>query len=451
LKIPVLAGGAIYSNIQIDTLNGTAGCPIVIKPSGGVPKITVLNIGFSKTSSYFHITGNGQGVKNGMDVGTIITGIASHYQIDSVRCHGRDNGLFLHVNPNPAVPRSVYPNYVNDSVHVHDVTVDSTNGEGMYIGHTYPSGDPYSGGYVPIRMGHVEIDHCTVTNTGWDGIQLSDAGDGCSIHDNTVNNFGTWDAGAQRAGMIFGANSNGRVYNNTISNGTGNGIQIFGYGHMEVDHNTLKNVGLTHDDGHSGAWGEQTFFCKAQLNIETRPKQMLDIHDNTIQNPRPRPGNGILATNNDANYSDTCSFINNSVCFTGSVPPTWQTTYIGIAQATKIVTGNTASVCSFPVAIPGSDQVITLPSGVTFSGSGTAASGHSISSYTWTLINGSGTINSPTSATTSVSSLGLSQSIYRLTVTQEDSQTGSADVHVWANPQVLFPFKMRKIARLKNH
>src|SRR5205807_1392470 len=66
---------------------------------------------------------------------------------------------------------------------------------------------------------------------------------------------------------------------------------------------------------------------------------------------------GILTANNDQNYSDTSEFRNNKVVFKDTIPANWQTTMIGMAQITKIVTGNTASsllpsIKLLPVTVP---------------------------------------------------------------------------------------------------
>jgi hypothetical protein len=455
LVIPQLAGGAVYSNIELDTIMGTAGCPITIINSGGIVPITQMRLGASgartKTCSYFKITGTGvPGITYGFHFGVLQTGVASHYQVDSVEASGHDNGLFFHINPDTSVKRTVYPNFVNDSVHIYRCYIHNTNGEGFYIGHTYPSGDPYSGGFVPIRMRRVEIDHNICDSTGWDGIQLSNAQDGCSIHDNIVTHFGRADAGAQRAGIIGGANSKVRIFNNTVQLGTGNGIQGFGYDTLEVDHNTIDHVGNTLDDGCSGCLGEQSIFIKAQLNIETRAKQYVYVHDNNIISPRTK---GIIQTNNDANYSDSAKFINNTICFTGSVPSNWLTAYISLSQAGKVVSGNTATVCSgAPSANAGSDQSITLPvSTVTLNGSATPGAGHTIVGYNWSNISGpnSPTIVSPSSASTVINGLIQGTYVFRLNVAQDDEQFAIDDVIITVLPAGPTPQSLR-LKGLKN-
>lgn len=62
--------------------------------------------------------------------------------------------------------------------------------------------------------------------------------------------------------------------------------------------------------------------------------------------------------------------------------------------------------------------------------------------YTWTLVSGSGTITSPNTASTTVSSLPLDESVFRLTVTNNTGTTASDDVMIkvlQSGPQLNIP------------
>ena len=87
-----------------------------------------------------------------------------------------------------------------------------------------------------------------------------------------------------------------------------------------------------------------------------------------------------------------------------------------------------------PSANAGTDQTITLPtSSVTLSGSGTDIDG-SITAYAWTKISGTGgTIVSPSSASTSVTGLTAGTYVFRLTVTDNASATGTDDITITVN------------------
>ena len=85
-----------------------------------------------------------------------------------------------------------------------------------------------------------------------------------------------------------------------------------------------------------------------------------------------------------------------------------------------------------PSAYAGPDQTITLPTtSATLSGSGTPASGQTITGYLWTKVSGSGTqtFANNTAATTTVSGMTtVGAYIYQLQVTQSDGQIATDQV-----------------------
>jgi hypothetical protein len=304
-----------------------------------MPEITgSVKAGFVRvdSSEYFKFTGFNAGTLNA-GAGIAIE-LCSHYEICNNEIHDSQVGLYCKKNPNPNDPRTQYPNYVIYDVDIHDNYIHNVHGEGMYIGHTYPNADPYNLFLTPVRMRFVRIHNNRVEYCDWDGIQLSNATDSCTVHDNKIRHAGLIDMGDQRAGLIVGSNTNATVYNNLVFDVTGNGIQIFGYGYCPVYNNTIQDAGLTKDPSANGR-GEQSIFTKSCVNIENRPLQYIDVFSNTIIGPMPR---GILQTNNDALQSNTARFRNNKVEFKDTIPTGWEISMIGISQANRIVTGNTA-------------------------------------------------------------------------------------------------------------
>lgn len=88
-----------------------------------------------------------------------------------------------------------------------------------------------------------------------------------------------------------------------------------------------------------------------------------------------------------------------------------------------------------PAVNAGTDQSITLPtSTVTLTGTATPASGTTISAYAWTKVSGgSATITSASSASTTVTGLVEGVYVFRLTATNNLSQSGSDDITVTVN------------------
>src|SRR5215203_1113296 len=107
-----------------------------------------------------------------------------------------------------------------------------------------------------------------------------------------------------------------------------------------------------------------------------------------------------------------------------------------VATDDVLVTVNTStSTNQSPTANAGTAQTITLPaSSVTLTGSGSDPDG-SIASYAWSKIaGGTATINSPSSASTTVTGLVQGSYTFRLTVTDDQGATGTSDVNVTVNP-----------------
>src|SRR5215204_3803986 len=101
----------------------------------------------------------------------------------------------------------------------------------------------------------------------------------------------------------------------------------------------------------------------------------------------------------------------------------------------EIVGGSGAGGNQSPTVNAGTAQTITLPaSSVTLTGSGSDPDG-SIASYAWSKIaGGTATINSPSSASTTVTGLVQGSYTFRLTVTDNQGATGTSDVNVTVNP-----------------
>src|SRR5215218_3743818 len=101
----------------------------------------------------------------------------------------------------------------------------------------------------------------------------------------------------------------------------------------------------------------------------------------------------------------------------------------------EVVGGGSVPVNQSPTANAGTAQTITLPaSSVTLTGSGSDADG-TIASYAWSKVSGgAATINSASSASTTVTGLVQGSYTFRLTVTDNQGATGTSDVNVTVNP-----------------
>ncbi|HEX8334558.1 MAG TPA: T9SS type A sorting domain-containing protein, partial [Segetibacter sp.] len=179
----------------------------------------------------------------------------------------------------------------------------------------------------------VEIAYNTVDGTDWDGIQLSNARTGAKIHHNTVTNFGRINMGSQQAGIILGGNTNGDIYDNVVKNGTGNGIQAFGYGTIRIYNNQVENAGFDRT-----ATGQESVYCNDHTNqVEANAKQEIKFYNNTIKNPQPRGAVRIAAYNNN---SGPAQVTDNGFCITGAQAD-WEKKYIIVNPAGSQISNNT--------------------------------------------------------------------------------------------------------------
>ncbi len=326
-----------YSLIDLGNFRGDATRPIILRNKGGL--VTVKQIRFGKNAQYFKLLGNGHpGLTYGILVnGTSNAGIAAYHvsdiEIAHVEVTGMEAGFLIKWNPVAGDAASQYPSYTMKNMYLHHNYIHHVTGEAMYIGHTAPSGDPYNGNLIPIRLENIEIAYNIVDNTGWDGIQLSNARGNAKIHHNTVTNFGTKKYGNQMCGIILGGNTSGDVYDNTVKFGTGIGIMVFGYGTNRVYNNYVESAG---NDG-TATGSESIFADDRTTSPEVNAKQQMMIYSNIIKFPMPKGAIRVGAYNNNS----LPSTIQNNTLYIPNAPTNWQSLHIAAHVAGSTVTGNT--------------------------------------------------------------------------------------------------------------
>ena len=332
-----IKGGA-YNVIDLGNFRGSSSNPLIIRNRDG--QVTCKIIRLSNTPEHFKLLGNGTpGVIYGFKIdglyatGSCLTAFGTDFEIAYVEGMHSKSGFFIKKNPSSDDPQSQYPNYLMDNIRIHHNYLHHVTGEGMYIGHTAPDGGQGGNPLLPVRMRNVEIAYNRVNNTGWDGIQLSNATTGNKIHHNTVTNFGTTNTYGQQAGIILGGNSQAYVYNNTIKYGTGNGIQNFGFGLNKIYNNDLEKVGRNGSDR-----GVEGVYCNdIIIKSEIRPKQQIEAYNNTILYPMPW---GAIRVSGYNNNSLPASMQYNKLLLPGA-PSDWQQKYFPTYVPNSIISGNT--------------------------------------------------------------------------------------------------------------
>jgi hypothetical protein len=239
-----------YSYINLDSVIGTAEHPIIFKPKG------IVNIGVNGSygwiitnSKYFIIDGRTESEKLAIKIG----GLAGQYIAQSFTFPTSDNFEICNVelrnaqvgffaNPLDGEYRNIriHDNYV----HTLDNPSESGRSEGVYLGNT-SKGTKTTGG----KFSDVEIYNNRFEDLAGDGIQTA-LTENVFIHHNQIKGYGKANLQQQRSGIIIGGCTSGKVEDNTISEGTGSPIQVFGGGEVFVRRNKISNVATSQgEDG----------------------------------------------------------------------------------------------------------------------------------------------------------------------------------------------------------
>lgn len=268
---------------------------------------------------------------------------AHHITVEGLKIRGADVGFYNKMNVSYADQNSWYPNFPMTGNKLIGCWVSDIGGEGIYSGLTQENGyvvtSSWSGLDTTIvgnRCDSTVIMNCRVERTLWDGIQLAHSGYGNIIANNDVYDYGKSDLSGQSAGIILGGDCNGDVYGNNVEKGTGNGIEIFGFGSINVYNNSIIDAGVTTRDPVNG---EESLYCVYHtVTYISRPPLALYIHDNYIKNPQPKG-----AIRNSANGNEIASLIrNNRFCIPGATG-SWQDEYLIFDVSGTVNTNNILS------------------------------------------------------------------------------------------------------------
>lgn len=291
--------------------------------------------------------------------------------------------------------------------------------------------------------GYVLIDSCWAWHNGYNKGSNTSAGDGVGFKlgsDFLTTPAGTgvvkrrlqrsmaWDnrnAGAH----INEADHSTEIYNNTFFRNVITGLN-FHYNNRV--HYFRNNVSLSNGNRQvevSGASTNQTNSTDGGYNDggwSTNASTGDFVSIDTAGQRGARQANGTLPVRTFLTLTSGSDLINAGTAISGI-------SYISTAPergAHEYGAGGNLS----PTANAGTDQTITAPtSSVTLSGSGTDSDG-TISSYLWSLVSGAAvSFDTPTSASTNVSGLTAGTYVFRLTVTDNGSATGTDDITVIVN------------------
>jgi PKD repeat protein len=497
--------GGDYKFMQFFNFTGTAAKPIVFINCGGQVRIgNGGSYGFVFNNAKFvKVTGTGSSDKYGFKVDGVVkllnTGLGigkgcSDYEADHFELTGAETGVMAKINPDCDV-NNTYPTFAIRNVKLHDLYIHDVTGEGMYVGNTAPNGETItcngvSKTVLPPRIYNLKIYNVITNNTGWDGIQVASAPEGVEVFNNQVSNYGTQNKSSQQAGILLGGEANGKVYNNIVKSGTGNGIQVLGMGLNYIYNNIITDCG---NDG--TAEKQDAIFIDDRPTKQNYKAPQLYIMNNTIVNSGR---DGIRFQNTFGTVTTGNLIMNNLVVKPGSLASRGALAYLTVVSSIKYTVSNNlnysdASQVKFldaaaknfhlsstspvidqgkdlsayfktdidglarpqgngwdvgaveygagagagnavPTANAGAGQTITLPvATVTLNGTGSLDSDGTIRSYLWAQSSGpaTATFSSTTAAAPVVTKLTVAGSyVFKLTVTDDKGATASSTVTI---------------------
>lgn len=268
-------------SLTFKNIIGTAQSPIIITNCGGVANLTVSSRPFNfKTSNskYFRITGGN--VKNGYGIrisgstsnGMVLTELSTNFEVDHVEVFNVGFAGIM-AKTDPSCDNATNRGYFTmRNISIHDTYIHDTDGEGMYIGHSFYGGYELDCGVkLPHTIEGAKIFDNRVTDTGWDGIQLACATVGAEVYGNTVQNFGTAKKADQNYGILLSSGTGGVCHSNYIKGGSGTAMTVFGLGDNLIYNNIIIN------SAHTG------IFCDERTDNLGDGYQVLN---NTIINPK---------------------------------------------------------------------------------------------------------------------------------------------------------------------
>jgi hypothetical protein len=239
-----------YAYINLDSVIGTQDQPIIFKPKG------IVNVGLNgaygwiiTNSKYFIIDGRTASEQYGIKIGGLPGQFISqsftfpssdNFEISNVELRNAQVGFFANPITGDYTNIRIHDNYI----HALNNPTESGRSEGVYLGNTGKATTTTGG-----KFSNVEISNNRFENLSGDGIQAA-LTENVFIHHNHIKGYGQANLEQQRSAIIIGGCTSGRVEDNTISEGTGSPIQVFGGGEVFVRRNKISNVATSdREDG----------------------------------------------------------------------------------------------------------------------------------------------------------------------------------------------------------
>jgi hypothetical protein len=291
--------------LLIKDVHGTANNYITIINKSGRIIIDTDNYYGVKISncSFLKLSGNGNGdgsygvyVKRvGQGTGLAVGDLSTDIEIENLEISNIPiAGVYAKTDPTCNDLSSTRDKFTMYNFSFHDCYVHDVADEGLYIGSSKYTGQELQEcdtTVLPHVLIGTRIFNNIIENTGWDGIQVSSAENDCEIYGNKIKNDSYEMVESQMSGIIIGSGSRCKVYNNVISNGHGDGIDIFGLGSLYIFNNLIVNAGDNYHPDIPTDFKHGIYLG----NVVTEPNEPNYIYNNTIINPKSF---GITYANN---------------------------------------------------------------------------------------------------------------------------------------------------------
>lgn len=275
-----------FKSINISNMSGEAGKPIIIRNAPGTVTqagnadwaggawaqgLSFVNchyiiLGGDKARTDFIVNGP-TSVQRDAYFNIELKEYTDNFEIRNMTIKNGGTGINAKTNPVKTDPNSYGNNAYLKNLLIHDITVDGTLNEAMYIGHTATYWDLTAGTsyyddpkdfvpghqYVqPIRWENVKIYNNLVKNISADGIQTA-AINKLEVYNNEVTNWGVKQNPSHSGGILIGGRTtNTNTHDNYVHDGWGDLYQFFGSGENGATHvinnnlfvNSTNNTGI---------------------------------------------------------------------------------------------------------------------------------------------------------------------------------------------------------------
>ncbi|MEX6686155.1 T9SS type A sorting domain-containing protein [Danxiaibacter flavus] len=181
-----------------------------------------------------------------INAGRLTMGFKAQYcsdiTLDNIQVTDATIGISIKNDPKDNDPSTYYPVTINNLV-INNCSVKNCNNEGFYLGHTF-SAPLYN--QIPSPIMGLTVSNVSVENTGWDGLQITNA-QNCKVNGVTTVNTGTANQTGQKSCVALQDAVTGSFENINCKDATG-GLTILGKGEF-----VIKNVTLDHVATSAGA------------------------------------------------------------------------------------------------------------------------------------------------------------------------------------------------------